>query len=1022
VVSGSGGRERDDAPAADLPAGTLTFLFTDVVGSTALWERHPAAMRSAIARHDALIEEALARHGGRQVKERGEGDSVFAVFTSPSLALAAACALQRALLAEPWPAEVPIRVRAGLHSGEADPREGGYYGLAVNRAARLRSLAHGGQVLLSQGSYELARDALPEEVRLRSLGRHELKGLERPEGVYQVLAPGLPAEFPPLASPRVRPTNLPAALSSFVGRGHEGSAVRARLGEPGTRLLTLTGVGGMGKTRLALEVAGGLLGEYPDGVLLAELAPLAEPALLPRAVAAALGLHEEAGRALPETLIEHLRHKTALLLLDNCEHLVAACAELARSLLRSCPHLRILATSRQALRLSGEARYPVPGLSVPDPGHLPPPELVGSYEAVRLFVARAQEQQPLFVLTEHSAPLVAAVCARLDGMPLAIELAAARIGSLPLEAIAERLDVRLRLLAGGPRDLPARQRTLRATMDWSWELLEERERALLRRLAVFAGGWTLPAAEALGAAGGVDGWEVLDLLDSLTGKSLVQLEETAAETRYGLLETVREYSLEALVASGEEERVREVHATYCLALAEQLEPILEGPGQEQALRQLAAEHDNLGVALEWALASNPGPIGLRLAAALQRYWTICCHFSEGRRWLAALLDAAPDTEPALRARALQAAGALAYNLGDLAQAEAWGRESLRLLRALGDLPGIALVLHDLGNVVSQRADYDEAVALFEESLALRRSLGDRLGMARSLHNLGTIAYEQGDYPRAVALLEEPLAIHRELGDLAGTSIVLGNLGALAMARGELARARELLEESLALRDQLGDRSGYAFTLMNLGTLLAGQGEAREAVERLRESVGILREVGDRKHLATALNYLARVHLALGDPDGASGLCAESMAIHEANGDRRGAAEVLLTRGRVGAARGNHAGALASLAQCMREVQQIENRALLVECLEAVAAVHAAQGDAARAARLCGATAALRDAMGAPRVPAEQAALDRVAAGLRGELGEEGYRAAWRAGAGLSLDAAVGEAIPPVAERPIRCEP
>jgi predicted ATPase/class 3 adenylate cyclase len=859
-AAGGADREAASPGAGTLPSGTLTFLLTDIEGSTPLWERHPTAMQRAIARHDALMEELLARYGGRQVKERGEGDSIFAVFSSPSAALAAVCALQQALLAEPWPPEAPLRVRMGLHTGEASLREGDYYGVSVNRTARIRSLAHGGQVLLSRSTHDLLRDGLPEGVGLRPLGPQVLKGLERPEEVFQVLHPHLPADFPPLPAPLAPATNLPVQPTSFIGRAREQAEVRLLLGA--APLVTLTGTGGAGKTRLALEVAAGLVAAHADGVWLVEFAALADPALVPQAVAQALGLREEPGRPLLATLTAHLQPKALLLVLDNCEHLIGACAELATALLRACPQLRLLATSRAALEVPGETLYRVPSLAAPDPDQLPPPEQLPAYEAVQLFVARARARRSDFALTARNAPAVAAVCARLDGMPLALELAAARVSVLPVEGIAARLDDRFRLLTGGPRTALPRQQTLRATLDWSYDLLSESERWLLERLSVFAGGWTLDAAEAVGVGVGSEGSlrvpEVLDLLGGLVNKSLVQAAEADGELRYGLLETVRQYGQERLAATDETEGVRDRHLGYYLALAEEAEPALKGATQGAWLGRLEAEHDNLRAALSWARAAGEAELGLRLAGALWRFWGYRGYFGEGRSWLEAALAEGGPAPTAARAKALNGAGNFAFYQDDYGRAAALYEEGLALQRALGDTRGIAGSLGNLANVAFRHGDYGRVAGLYEESLALFREAGDRWGIAHTLDNLGTVARQQGNFERAVALHMEGLVLKRVLGDTRGIAASLFNLGHAAYTQSDYPRAAALYAESLALKRELGATEGIARALEGFALLAGALHRSRRAVqlwaaaEALRGAIGAPRDQHEQEQYGQAV--------------------------------------------------------------------------------------------------------------------------------------------------------------------------
>ena len=523
-----------------LPDGTVTFLLTDVEGSTALWERSSEAMQAALARHDAIMADVVGRHNGIVVKSRGEGDSIFAVFGLARDAVAAAAELQRTLQTEPWPTETQLRVRMALHTGEAELRDGDYFGSVVNRAARLRAVAYGGQILLSQATEQLVQDHLAADLGLYDLGEHRLRNLERPERIFQLTAPDLPRESRPLLTLDTLPNNLPTQLTSFVGREREIAEVRALLST--VRLLTLVGSGGAGKTRLSLQVAAGLVDRYPDGVWLVELAALADPTLVPQTVAAALGVRDPGARSLTAVLAEHLQSKQILLVLDNCEHLVGACAELADALLHASPGLRILATSREALGIAGETTWRVPSLLLPDPRQLPTADRLLAFEAVRLFIERAVAAAPGFTITNANAPAVVQICQRLDGIPLAIELAAVRVKVLTPEQIAARLDDRFRLLTAGSRTALPRQQTLRALVDWSHELLTEPERLLFRRLSVFAGGWTLEAAEAVcaddassGAQQALDAFEILDLLALLVDKSLVLTDEHRGATRSRLI-------------------------------------------------------------------------------------------------------------------------------------------------------------------------------------------------------------------------------------------------------------------------------------------------------------------------------------------------------------------------------------------------------------------------------------------------------------------------------------------------------
>src|SRR5579884_1088216 len=565
-----------------LPSGTVTFLFTDIEGSTRLWEQHPEAMRLALARHDSLLEQAITQHNGHVFKT--VGDAFCAAFAAPLDALAAALVAQQSLQQEDWAEVGSVRVRMALHTGAAEERKGDYFGPALNRVARLLSIGHGGQVLLSAVTQAQVRRKIPSGASLKEMGWHRLKDLQEPQHVYQLLHPSLPSEFPALNSLDSLPNNLPRQLSSFIGREKEIAEIKRLLSA--SPLVTLIGTGGCGKTRLALQVAAEVLEQYPQGVWLVELAALSDPNLLVQTIATSLGLRESPGQPLLQTLRDYLQSRTLLLVLDNCEHLIQACADLIATLLQACPHLSLLTTSREALRIGGEQMYRVPSLLAPDPDNLPKEEkdlaaIVSEYEAPRLFVERASLQKPDFAITPQNAAMVASVCHRLDGIPLAIELAAARVSVLSVEEIEARLEHRFRLLSGGSRTALPRQKTLQATLDWSYDLLSKPERSLLSRLSVFSGGWTLAAAEAVCAREDIEAWEVLDLLTSLVNKSLVIAEEQVGRSRYRMLETVRQYNRERLAQTGQESEIQGRHKDFFLAMAEEARPQLKGLRSEE---------------------------------------------------------------------------------------------------------------------------------------------------------------------------------------------------------------------------------------------------------------------------------------------------------------------------------------------------------------------------------------------------------------------------------------------------------
>ena len=842
-----------DAP----PTGTVTFLFTDIQGSTALWEAHPDAMRSALARHDALLRRAVEQNSGYVFKATGDGIQV--AFISAPEAVAAALAAQRALQAEPWSREAPVSVRMALHTGACEERGGDYFGLPLSRLSSLTAAGHGGQTLLSDATQGLVRDALPPEASFRDLGAHRLTDLGSPEHVFQLLHPALSCDFPPLRSlgNPILANNLPQQTTSFIGRDQEITAVTALMQK--SRLVTLVGSGGAGKTRLSLQVAADLLDGDGDGTWLVELAPLSEPALVPQAVAQVLGIKEQAGQPTVCTLVDALKTKQLLLVLDNCEHLLPACAALASDILRACPDIHILASSREALNIPGEQTYRIPSLSLPDPQRPQTAQTVSQYEAVILFLQRAQAVQPSFIVTEANAPEVAQVCRRLDGIPLAIELAAARVRSLTVAQIMARLDDQFRLLTGGNRTALPRQQTLRALIDWSYDLLTEGEKTLLGRLSVFAGGWTLSAAETVCSEMGVDDFEVLDLLTSLVDKSLVVYEplvvyEAGAGSagRYRLLETVRQYARDRLAEGSASEAAGGRHAAWSLALAEQAEPQLTGPEQAAWMGRLEMEHDNLRAGLSWyRQQANGAASNLRFSGALGWFWSVRGHFTEGRQWLEQALEQAGEpngTESrkdlAVRAKAFHWSGTLASRQGDDAVARALIEAGLTIYRRIGNRRGITYSLGSLGLIASGQGDYAAAQSLLGESLTLWRRLGDQAGTAAALNCLGLVAFLQADYAAARTLSAESLTIRRRLGDQRGMAHSLINLGNTASGQGDYAAAQSLLEESLMLFRELADRWGIAESLESMGGVAHGQNRSSRAAwlfgaaAALRETIRI----------------------------------------------------------------------------------------------------------------------------------------------------------------------------------------
>ena len=671
--------------------------------------------------------------------------------------------------------------------------------------------------------------------------------------------------------------NLPAASTTFVGREREMVEIKRMLAM--TSLLTLTGTGGCGKTRLALEIARDLVRAYPDGVWLVELAPLSEEALLPQAAAATLGVREQPGRALLDTLLDALRDKQMLLILDNCEHLVDAAARLTNTLLDTCPGLRVLATSREPLGVRGELSWLVPSLSVPEKQRSPKVEELEGYESTRLFADRASKKYPGFELRSENAQAVAQVCARLEGIPLAIELAAARVGMLSVEQISERLGHSLKVLTEGERTADHRHQTLRAALDWSYELLSEPEQVLFRRLCVFAGGFTLEATESVGAGAGIEEVDVLELLSHLVDKSLVVAEESwESGARYRLLEPIRQYAEEKLRVSGEVEAVGRRHAEFFLALAEEAEPELSRPRQAEWLDRLETEHDNFRAALLWAL-ERENDIGPRMAGTLCRFWYTRGYLSEGREYLegVAKTEMVPLT---VRAKVLQGLGWIAEPQGDYERARVAYEEGLKLYRSSNDKRGVATTLGDLGSLALDRGDYEQATSLLEESLTLHRELGSKEEVVGVLDGLGVLASAKGDLEQSISFFSEALALSRETGNVRRSATSLGNLGITMLVHGDPEQATALLEESLALFREIGDNSNVAIGLMYsaLAALTRGDHERVQALSE--ESMKLLQKAQDKQHLADCLEIMAGGAGAQGQAHRAARLWGAAEALRE----------------------------------------------------------------------------------------------------------------------------------------------
>lgn len=870
---------------ASLPTGTVTFLYTDIEESTKRWEKHPVAMKAAVEKHDALLRKAIYAHGGEVF--RTEGDAFRAAFSTAPQALLAVIESQRAIQAEDWQAEIaPIRVRMSLHTGVGELRDNDYVGAHLNRAARILATAHGGQSLLSHATFDLVRDLLPDGITVRDLGEHRLKDLQRPEHIFQLVAPDLPSDFPPLRTLDNRPNNLPFQRSLLIGRERELDAIQQLLLRPEVGLLTLVGPGGIGKTRLALQVAAELVDRFSDGVFFVSLASANSADQLGLALAQAFGLPEGVGDSIRETVTKFLTDKHMLLVLDNFEQLVGA-APVVAGFLSAARGLKVLVTSREVLHLQGEQEYQVPPLSLPNPRRLPSLENLSQFDSVALFIQRARLVNDNFMINNDNAPAVAEICYRLDGLPLAIELAAARIRLLPPAALLERLVSRLKLLTGGARDLPVRQQTLRDTIRWSYDLLSSSEQMLFRRLAVFAGGCSLEAAEAVCNANGDLELDILDGIASLVDKSLLRQEASSSgEPRITMLETIREFALDILKADPvEAEAVASHFVDYVEILAKKADPHLRSASQRVWLDILEIEHANITAVLTRLIEKGSARRALRLIWTNWNYWYYRGYFTECIGWIDRAFALPEGKVPTFeRAAGLMIYSIIGSRLGDFTHMSEYGRaaaeiatgitgpearsvlayamlmeaasgiyraegqlyrpqvdESVVILRAVGDDWGLALGLLDVGLLEMNIGNYEAAEAALEEGMALFRKAGDDWGLSQIINSLGDIMRLKHNYPRAKELYEESLAIYRDLGVRPDVPASLHNLGYVALAQGELGTARDLLLEALHLQVSLRNNGGVAECIAGLGGFLALKDRFEEALRLLSfaDSVRVL---------------------------------------------------------------------------------------------------------------------------------------------------------------------------------------
>ncbi len=979
-----------------LPTGTVTFLFTDIEGSTRLAQQYPESIAHLLERHHAILKSSIEAHSGYIFHIIG--DAFCAAFQAAREALDAAVDAQRCLVAEPWSPE-PVRVRMGIATGIAQlklsddrpPDYSGYLNLA--RVQRLMSVAYGGQILLANASADLVRGELPANVSLRDLGEHRLKSLLNPERLWQVTAPGLPSDFPPLKSLNAIPNNLPLQLTSFIGREREIAEIKNLL--KSHRLVTLTGAGGTGKSRLAGQVAADVLDQFHNGVWFVELAPITDPSLIPQTVIRILGLTAEPGREPLDILKDYLADKSLLLILDNCEHLLDDSCRFADAILRAAPQVKIMPTSREALNLAGEQAYRVPSLSAPDINDLPPIGQLTQYEAVYLFIERASLVSPKFSVTTDNAPAVAQICHRLDGIPLAIELAAARVKSMPLDAIVSRLDDRFRLLTGGSRTALPRQQTLRALIDWSYNLLSEPERLLLQRLSVFRGGCTLEAAEVVCAGEGIEPLDVADLLSKLVDKSLVSLDEHA---RYRMLETIRQYAAERLIDSSQAEWARDQHLKYMVDLAEKAEPEIRGPNQIVWLDCLEAEVDNVRAAIAWAQGRDP-ELFLRLSSALwQSAGRIQIGDPQKVEWLMSALDMAQGAPLQLRARA---AARLSYEHWSEEFMDRFGRKAGALAAQVGDKFSQALALGAVA-MGERFRDPRSAVLAAQKALALSEEIHDHWVPVRALITLGFEARYRNDLAASRSFHDRALQEARLAGDGFQIAFALRQCAGLAMVEGDYPRAEKLLDEAWATALETRDRSFLpSIRTFMAQCAMAGENYAR-AEQLLAEASELPAASGNSVELAFILESWAFLDLAVGDIQKALGHGRAALEWSQKGVDVDTnfwalfeIAEIYRIQGDLDAA---HTGLKKALSFCCDQ----RYREGYCECLQSFGALALARGNAERAARLFAARAKLRQTVYDEEFyPFRVREREQQIADARAQLGEDAFNKAWAAGQAMT---------------------
>lgn len=859
-----------------VPSGNIAFLFTDIEGSTKLSQENPELLPQILEEHHAILTETFEKYHGFIFENLG--DAFYCAFQNAGDAVKASVDAQLKL-SKVKHNEKGIKVRMGIHSGPAawnGKKYSGYITLA--RTARVMSVAYGEQILISKDAYELAKASasrfISNEISFRDLGERKLKDLIQPLKLFQIVSPGIREEFPLLKTLDVRPNNLPTQLTSFVGRESEMTNIKQLLRH--TRLLTLTGSGGTGKTRLALQVTADMIDEFENGVWYIELDNLHEPKLLPNVIMQILGVNEQPRQNADVTLSDYLKDRELLMILDNCEHIINASSKLAEELLKKCPQLKILATSREPLKCHGEQTLRIKPMTIPDLSAKKTYDELSANESVELFVERASSINPLFKMTEQNAEAIATICCRLDGIPLAIELAAARTNIFPVEKILERLDDRFKFLTGGKRTALKRQQTLGALINWSYELLDDKEKLLWKRLSVFSGGWTIESAENICSDKLIQADSIVDILSELTEKSIIIFNEE--KLRFRMLETIRKYGEEKLKDENEFEKISSAHLNYFKQLSVSADIELKGKDVQQWLKILDSENRNIEKALKYSISNSMIMDGVTVAGSLGFYWRIRGYMTEAVSWYKLLLQKCSNKKTPGYCLMLSQFGYFLRIKGNLTKAKNSLEESLKLSRKIGYVRGVTESLNALGLIEFEKGKYAEAEKLFSENLSICRKINDKSGIAYTLNNLGTLVLDLGETDRACALYSESLDILREIGDTIGISRALNNLVVFEIERGKFSRAKELLSENLKFNREIGNKRSIANTLTNSGGVAFYQEDYESATNCYNESLEILRELGDKYHISYTLINLGNVKIEQNKIEEAKKMFEESLLI------------------------------------------------------------------------------------------------------------------------------------------------